>query len=490
LATSRTLTEDQAGQNTWTRDLARDLFPGTATPFAWTLLRAPAEVALRQALADLGAVSLAGRPLWRHGGDTYVYVNAGALAEAGRSLYGAAWLGTVAGEPPNGLLSRFQASNIRRKAQARIAAAVAEVPGAHERLARWLAWVCGLRWTQADLLQVMEELEPQAGAALLTYFILRAGMTAAGAHVARRLADWLPERPADLAWGLYAGLEGLPTVEAAYALAVAARDPASREAALARHGHRGPGEMRPDALRWSDHPEHLADLAEQHFLRNPDTARVHRGSTEAWTFGRLEQNQGRQFEPILRYAQGLCRAVDIAWDALCMVMAAAQRWASAVAAEAVAAWLIAQPADVLSLELEELKQIATGEWHGGRSEEVREEVERRRVQVAVSPSGTDFRPGPASPGHAHGPVYLTSPALQPPPPGAIWLAEAADPGCAPYWLGAGGVVTTTGDPWAPGLIAARALGLPAVLGGAAAVAQARPEQMAVVNGDTGEVVFE
>ena len=126
--------------------------------------------------------------------------------------------------------------------------------GVHARLAKWLAWVRGLRWSQADLLQVMEELEPQARIALQTYLILRAGLAAAGAQVARQLAEWLPDRPPDVTWGLYAGLEGLPTVEAAYALAVAARGSTTRTDALALYGHRGPGEMRPDALPVGRYP--------------------------------------------------------------------------------------------------------------------------------------------------------------------------------------------------------------------------------------------
>jgi len=51
-------------------------------------------------------------------------------------------------------------------------------------------------------------------------------------------------------------------------------------------------------------------------------------------------------------------------------MAAAQCWIGAAAAEATEAGLISVTADVLLLELEELKQVATGEWHGGKRGEV------------------------------------------------------------------------------------------------------------------------
>ena len=477
-----------AGQIDWTRDLAGDLFPGVATPFAWTTLRAPAEAALRRALAELGAPAPMEVKLWQRDQDNQVYVNSSILADAARRLHGAAWLGSIRGEIPGGLIGRLQAGGVTRKAQVCLDAALAGAQNLHAHTARWLDWVRGLHWTQADLLQVMEELEPKARDALQNYFILRAGLSAAAAHVADRLAEWLPDRPTDVTWGLYVGLAGMPGVESAYALAVAARDEASRDAALARFGHRGPAEIRPDGMRWADHPKLLAGLAAQRPLRNGDSAHIQRQAIEAWVFGQLDAGRSRQFEASLRRAQGLCAATDIAWDAVTMVMAAAQRWVEATAREAVSAKLIARPADVLYLELEELKQVATGEWHPGRSAAVQDEVARRRTRAAaraaVEPAG---KPLPAGPGQAHGPAYLASPAAEPPPSAAIWLAEAADAGCAPFWLSAGALVTAAADPWSPGLIVARGLGVPVVVGAGDAIAAARPGQMVAVDGDAGQI---
>ncbi len=494
MATSQA--RETASQVVWTRDLARDLFPGVTTPFAWTAQCVPAEAALRRALAALGAPS-AGAPapdglrLWQRDQDGQVYVNATALAVAARRLHGAAWLGSIRGEMPTGLLGRLQAGSTIRAAQTCIAATLSEVSDVHGRVAKWLAWVRGLRWTQADLLQVMEELEPKARDALQTYFILRAGLSAAANQVTDRLAEWLPERPPDVTWGLYVGLAGMPGVEAAYALAVAARDEASRAAALARFGHRGPGEMRPDGARWADHPALLASLADQRPQRNSATADIQRQAVEAWVFGQLDASKSRQFETALRRAQALCVAADIAWDAVTMVMAAAQRWSEATASEAVSAKLIARPVDVLYLELEELKQVATGEWHPGRSAAVQNEVARRRAQFAAPPAAEPGeQPLTASPGQGHGPAYLASPAVEPPPPAAIWLTDAVDAGCAPFWLGAGAIATAASDPWSPGLIVARALGIPAVIRAADAVSATRPGQTVAVDGDTGQVTHE
>jgi hypothetical protein len=156
------------------------------------------------------------------------------------------------------------------------------------------------------------------------------------------------------------------------------------------------------------------------------------------------------------------------------VMAAAQRWAQAATREALAQGLIAEPQDGLFLELEELKQVATGEWHGGRTDAIRDAVAARRAQYALA--ATQLTPAAApprqvSPGRGAGPAYRGAPATEPPPAGALWLREAADAGCAAFWLCAEGLAVAGADPWAPGVMVARALGLPVLIGAAAWLAQ-------------------
>ena len=142
------------------------------------------------------------------------------------------------------------------------------------------------------------------------------------------------------------------------------------------------------------------------------------------------------------------------------------------------------------MELEELKQVATGEWHGGHSDEVPRRFPAPRTGRSPKAEQTEDRPAPASPGQARGPAYLDSPAITPPPPGAIWVAEYADPGCAPHFGSAPArLVLASADPWAPGVIVARSLGVPVVVGAGAALASARPGQMLAADGDMGQVEF-
>ena len=156
---------DTSGQTLWTRDLARDLFPGRATPFGWTLLRAPAENAMRRMWAAFGVADLPQTPFWQYGVDGYVRLNAENLAAASRVVQGAAWLGAVRGDAPTGFAARLRQPAVIRRTEAEVQAALADVAALNARLFDWRQWVRGLRWTQADLLQVMEELEPNAQAA-------------------------------------------------------------------------------------------------------------------------------------------------------------------------------------------------------------------------------------------------------------------------------------------------------------------------------------
>ncbi len=475
------------GSARWTRWLAADLFPGTALPFAWSILQDPLERALRRALTGLGAPEPPAGALWRLAADGRVYVSATALTEADQALKGAAWLGPERPEQPAGLVARWGARGIIHRAQARIAEAQAQVEALHRQQRHWLQWVQERRWAQADLLQVMEELEPRAAGVLEAHFVLSAGLRAAAAQAADILADSLPDAPPHLGLDLYAGLADLPSVAAAYALRAAAslpHDHPDRVEALNRYGHRGPGEMRPDARRWADTPALLELLAQYPTRHTADAANRRRAEAESWINSRLAGGRRQKLTDALAHARDLCRAADMAWDALAMVLAGGQSWLAAASVEARNADLLERAEDALFLELEELKQVATGEWHRGRGEEVRARVARRKGSAPAEADSYPDRPAPASSGVAQG-MATVADGLTPPQPPAVWLCKTADPGWAPFWLGAEGILVAADDLWSPGMIVARALGVPAVAGAARAVAGTPPGRVVALDGATG-----
>jgi hypothetical protein len=496
---------------------------------------------MRRAWADLGAV-LPAASFWRRGEDGRGVLNATLLGQAGRALHGAAWLNAPPEPAGGGLFDRLRAPGTIRRVQAQVAGILPEVTALQARLTDWLAWVQRLRWSQADLLQVMEELEPQAQTALRAYFSARAGLSAAHAEVGRLVMGWWPACPPDLLLGLYAGMADLPSAAAAYALTALghAPDPAARAAFLARYGHRGPGEAEPEAQRWADHPDRLLACAALPAARDAAHGQAVRTAAEQAFQARLG-GRWRQLAPALAQARELCRAADLAWDCFVRVMSAAQAWLRAVAVEARAAGLIAEVTEVSYLELEELKQVATGEWHGGRSAAVRGEVARRRAERANARAEPPQPPQPAGPGQAAGPLFrsvvhaergattgenviarsdLCDEAISStardcfgPNDGprndaaqgifradgaqdailryaqAIVLVDVADPGQAPCWLAAAGLLDAAGDPWSPGMVAARALAVPAISGLPPDLWQAASGQMVVMDAGAGRAAL-
>jgi hypothetical protein len=178
----------------------------------------------------------------------------------------------------------------------------------------------------------------------------------------------------------------------------------------------------------------------------------------------VSSSQFGQVAAVLESLAAAMRAADIAWDSLTMVLAAAQRWASAAARETMAAGLITRPGDVLYLELEELKQVATGEWHAGDQAEVQAAVAGRLREVSAPPRPRPASPVTVSPGACASTLYCDSPRDSLPPAGVAWHHESADAGSAPFWGFAACVTTTAADPWSPGMVAARGLGVPARVG--------------------------
>jgi phosphohistidine swiveling domain-containing protein len=408
--------------------------------------------------------------------------------DADSALQGVAWLGPDRPASRRGLLARLQGGGVTRHAQARLAAVPGEATELRDRFFGWLTWQRDLRWTQADLLQVMEELEPRATTALTTYFLARAGLVAAAQVLTERLAV-SADLPDSTLESLFFGVEGLPSVQAASALrSVAGALPADpfRLEVLARYGHRGLGEVRPDAIRWSNNPKLFVHLAEQRVSPSESTSAGAR-SLVATQLRNGDPTRWRQAEAEVNTTRAFFRAADGAWDALIMVMAAAQAWLAAVGIEAVSTAIVAQEADLLFLEFEELKQVATGEWHAGRSGEAQAIIDRRRALLtSASPSlSTSSAPMPVVSGQASGPAYCTGSAHTVPAPDAVWLSESTDPGAAAFWSTAAAVVAASPDAWSPGMIVARALGVPAVSGATEAVNDAKMGKLVTVDAAAG-----
>jgi pyruvate,water dikinase len=71
--------------------------------------------------------------------------------------------------------------------------------------------------------------------------------------------------------------------------------------------------------------------------------------------------------------------------------------------------------------------------------------------------------------------------------GSILTAHNPDAGWTDHWMTAAGLITAATDSCSPGMIVARVLGLPSVIGAADFVSQAADGMLVSVDGDTGRV---
>ena len=284
-------------------------------------------------------------------------------------------------------------------------------PATFDAIQRWYDRVQGMQWRQATILQIMEEIEPKAEAVLTVRDTLTTGLGANRRQITRWVAEWLPGSSDTLFDALFAGLDGREgwaryrfdlrrLVEAARqepaALAAMqageAQSPAGESAFhraydsfLASYGRWGEHPLEAASPRWSESPSSLLERVQRTLdetpeppLLDPDLARQRRAEAGAQIAKQAGLLRRRQFEPVFSQLQAAANLMPASRDALVTVIAVARIWALGAAHETVADGRLGAVEDVFLLELEELKQVMTGEWSS--AEQVRPLVEERRAQ--------------------------------------------------------------------------------------------------------------
>jgi hypothetical protein len=329
--------------------------PAKLTPFSQSILHPALESSLNR-LARGKPASLAFRSeLLTHPQQVRALLAEHALAEWGGSP---PELGRLLGtEPPRGDV-RGKAGQGTKRAQALLK----DFPQAYGRLRRWSEWVFTSEWSQAQLLQVMEEIEPMAAEALSWVHALAVAAVGSydrlGALLEKKEKD--PARANSLRLGLVAGLE-TPDSLLLQALAVGASPSEFRS----RFGHM------PMAIE--------GEIAHPRLENLPDEALTHPGfEVWNWDVGQAQNRRQEAEEKAIAQAgmlgrSGVRKIIELtqqalmshaqAREALAYVLAAARHWAMAAAAEGAGDGRIHQPDEIFMLEIEEIKQMMTGEWH-------------------------------------------------------------------------------------------------------------------------------
>lgn len=344
----------------------------------------------------------------------------------------------------------------------------AELPARQERLRGWARRVFAMRWSQAQLLQVMEEIEPLTTDAC--YDEQRAAAAALGSYASLcEMADGWKLGPTILLDAV-AGIE--TPLAAMVADFVAGLD---AEQLLARFGHRGDHEMELSAPRLAEIGFPVAPPTEaKQPTWQPAVAQARRGQAEAELSGQAGLLRRGAVRKAVAQAQEMLKAHGQAEDGLAWVLAAVRRWALAAGSEGAKDGRLDSVEDIFWLELEEIKQMMTGEWHS--RDHVQPLIAERRQARAPLPG---HKTSPGKPLGIAG-ASLTAPfqRLDSPTealiPGAILVAERITPAWA-QWIGrAAGLVVEQGDFLCQAAAVGRAGGLPTLV----AAANAAPAALA------------
>ncbi len=394
----------------WSRAAANDLARGLLTPLTWSILSRSAERAVRSHYSAWGVTLPAGAPIWRRM-QGRAYLNTSALTAADQAV--------AAGESAASAGWRLFKRSPDRRENVALREQIEQAPARFAAAQQWWQRVQTMQWRQATVLQVMEEIEPQAEGVLTARDYLTTGLGAGRRQITRWIAEWQPASSSAVFDELFAGLDGREGwAQYRYDLQqlteAARQDPVVAElltqsfrdssqspiplpggaferifdAFVATYARWADQPLETASPRWAEAPQALlarlaARLAEtpEISLPSPQAARQRRAEAGARIIGQLDARQSRQFEPVFDQLQRIVDLLPASREALVTVMAVARRWALGAAQEAVNDGRLAAVEDVFLLELEELKQLMTGEWSS--PEQVRPIVERRRSEQAA-----------------------------------------------------------------------------------------------------------
>lgn len=321
---------------------------------------------------------------------------------------------------------------------------LAESADNRRRLSSWAQGVFDMTWNQAQLLQVMEEIEPSVYEAL--YDCQGAAWAAGGsyAHLLTLLEKHLEVGAQAIQLDVVGGLE---TPDGAM-ISDLAIDLEEKEW-LRRYGYRGDNELELASPRLTEFrpPLHAPPTAIEGSW-NPTAAAQRREEAMQVAISAAGFLQRSSMRKAIELCQTALTAHAEARDTLAMVSAAARRWSLAAAREGLEDGRLKSPDEIFQLELEEIKQMMTGEWH---SREQIQPILKQRQQptqnaassVTETCSKTLGVAGQATSGFV---CRLDGPAPGPVlPTHTIAVVIKTTPAWAPLFLQIDGVISQQGD---------------------------------------------
>ena len=250
-----------------------------------------------------------------------------------------------------GFLAGIKFGMKERKVMALIEKQEQEIDKITAKLSTWYDKVKEYRWTQADILLVMEEIEPVGSEPMMAWL------------AARHNLDLLINRL------LHASQKSAP-FPANLALIEGALGPLYK-ASCGTEAHRALNEAELRNPRWEEDAS-----AERPSASTPPT-----GNDQALLTA-IDSSQRKAAQEWLKQAHRLLALQGKAQNAFAYILAATRRWANAAEREAMADKRIAEVGDVFFYELEEVKQMMTGEWNVSNAKGIQSTAQKRKAEYA------------------------------------------------------------------------------------------------------------
>lgn len=521
----------------WSQSPLQPLTSSVLTPFSYSVLDEIARGAWYQYYDELGFEPMPrARVLRRYEGRTYLNLTISAQREAEAAAIEPLTLmindqpfPLVKWEKP-GLLAGIKAGRQRKKVTTLLAAYGQAVEPITQKAAAWYFRTQELRWSQADVLQIMEEIERVGQDSFKIFLSARHNL----ALIYNRLLGLMTaQQPLPTKLALLQDALGDLTTLIEYQIAeevvtlseIAGRDPAALAwlqlqdftnwqqtlpnkplvdactAFIHRYGHRGVNEAEIRQARWHEDPLLLftsIQAAVQQTPKQPIKASAPQQLHKL--LATIAAGERAQAEGLITQARQLMQHQSEALQAFAYILAGTRRWALAAAKEAMADGRLQQIDDLFFFELEEIKQMMTGEWNVSARCEIHSTCQQRRAEFAQwqrlappplligeSAAAAQQQGLPGSSGQANGPFQHC---VQPAPAGsngAIVGTEQLDSGWSMILPFTQALIAANSTPLDPIVAAARSWQVPIVLDLGAHFSKLVEGAETTVDGDNGVV---
>ena len=391
-----------------------------------------------------------------------------------------------------------------------------------------------MRWSQAEILQIMEEIERVGAATLQLYVVARHNLEAAylrllglverGSPVQALAALTAAIRPVGDLVELQiaravAGLAQAAQTSSGVLQFLAAEDYAAWEAQLvespfkgglrellAAHGHRCAGEGELSTPRWAEDPAPiLAAVAAAHHTGAALPAPA--GPDESPYLNMLDAKRRKEAQALLAQVRQCLELQSRALHVHAYTLAGTRIWALAAGREAMTDKRLLEEGDVFFYELEEMKQMMTGEWNISDMDNIHTTAVQRKRDYAIwqgaaagdllvgdSEAFADIPAGaaglPGANGSGRGPVVAAvNPAGRAKvDAGKVILAGVqVDAGWAAAMPVCAGIVQAQGSPLDPVVVTAGALQIPVLINLGDRLAAIVAQGGAAIDGSQGTI---